>query len=565
MRQLVALALIATTCGSGADNVVILTVDADPPGISDIAQLVISASDGQRRAEVVIKDLKMLMLPPARTIGLSVPSGAPTVVVQVEAQNAMGRSFAFGEGTVAMAGKGSTLTVKLQPSTPPPRFSTGQTIPSATGGTRLKPVGWTPAVTDDGPPITIGLTDTKLNFECLWQVAADGAYRCLPEGYQGAIGYSDAQCRSAVLVASPSRCNMNADVPAFGTLFNFNTCPASRSVWRKGTLVTGTIYTRNAANACIATTPLRADQKGWAIEVMELSMTVAATPMPSGTGAVVPVFLEAEDGARQFFRWRSAAHRADCDVGLAANGKARCLPTPIATVGTYWVDASCSQPAARTQKSSCSGDGQFVSNVANGVCPAATSIFRAGAKQANAFQRDATNSCSPAMLSTSDIYPLGAEVMPDAMDTAGMGMLPGTQRLRPLTDTTAGGTVIRDQYWDAKLRIVCSATVGTNGRVFCLPRVTEPPRGFIENTCSGSQVFLRRTEDCDVAYGAMENGVCPVGKRVFLLSTQPLTAGFFSTETGRCEGFMPRGGVQAFAAAREVPPSEFVELKRFTP
>ena len=61
-----------------------------------------------------------------------------------------------------------------------------------------------------------------------------------------------------------------------------------------------------------------------------------------------------------------------------------------------------------------------------------------------------------------------------------------------------------------------SPTAGTNGRIYCLPKVTEPPRGFLEQTCSGTSVFLKRAEDCDVSYGAVENTVCPVGKRIFV-------------------------------------------------
>jgi hypothetical protein len=311
--------------------------------------------------------------------------------------------------------------------------------------------------------------------------------------------------------------------------------------------------------------PLRADQKAWAIDPVDITSLVAATPTPVASGAIVPVMLEAEDGARQFFGWRSAGVNADCNVGIAADGKAHCLPTPFAVVGTYWTDASCTQPAARTQKSTCTGEGEYVANAANGVCPAATSIFHAGAKQQNAYQRDAANVCSAAALSTSDIYQLGAELPPAMMDAATIGMSPGNARLRPLTHATAGGTVVRAQFWDAKMRTVCSPTAGTNGRIYCLPKVTEPARGFLEQTCSGTAVFLKRAEDCDISYGAMENTVCPVGKRIFALGTVPLTGGFYTTETGTCAAVMPRGGFQALAAGREVPPEEWVELERVAP
>jgi hypothetical protein len=219
------LSALTAACGGKNSDVVVITVEADPPGIADIAQLVVSASDGARRAEVTVGDLKMLTIPPAKTIGLSVPSGSPTVVIQVEAVNAMGRSMAFGEATVAMASDGATARVKLEAvASPPPRFSTSADIVAATAGTRLRPIGWAPALASDGPTITVGLTDTTLNFDCLWQVATDGKIRCLPGAYQGAIAYADSQCSQTVLVTTASRCNPAADAGAYGTLFNFNTC-----------------------------------------------------------------------------------------------------------------------------------------------------------------------------------------------------------------------------------------------------------------------------------------------------------------------------------------------------
>jgi len=260
---------------------------------------------------------------------------------------------------------------------------------AATGGTRLRPIGWAPAATGDGPSITVGLADTTLSFDCLWHIATDGKLRCLPGAYQGAIAYADSQCSKTVLVTTASRCNPAADAAAYGALFNFNTCPASRSVWRRGEAIVGALYVRDAANACVVASAPRADQKAWAIDPVEAASLVAATATAVGSGPIVPVMLEAEDGARQFFGWRSEGAKVDCNVGIAADGQAHCLPTPIAVVGTYWTDAACTQPAARTQKSTCTGEGQYVANAANGVCPAATSIFRAGAKQQNAYQRDA--------------------------------------------------------------------------------------------------------------------------------------------------------------------------------
>jgi hypothetical protein len=326
-------------------------------------------------------------------------------------------------------------------------------------------------------------------------------------------------------------------------------------------VVTSALYVRTA-DACAPVAPLRADQKAYALEPMDVSIMVAATLTPAADGTVAPVFLEAEDGARQLHAWRSAALGAECWVGVAADGRTRCLPVPIATVGTYWTDANCSHPAARSTRSSCTGEGAFVSSPATGVCPAGTRISRAGAKQIHAYQRDSSNACTQAALSSSDIYGLGPDLDPAGMDAASIGMLPGTQRLRPLTETTAGGTALRPEYWDAKLRVICVPAVAADGRVHCLPRGTEPVRAFVDASCRGTEVALRRIEDCDHAFAEKENTICPVGKRIYALALQPYTAGLWADETGACVPVMPRGGTQAFVVGAEIVSSEFVELRR---
>jgi hypothetical protein len=60
---------------------------------------------------------------------------------------------------------------------------------------------------------------------------------------------------------------------------------------------------------------------------------------------LAPMYLEADDGSRQFLGWHDTAHDVDCSFASAADGAWRCLPSG-ADAGRFFADAACTQRLA---------------------------------------------------------------------------------------------------------------------------------------------------------------------------------------------------------------------------
>ncbi len=70
----------------------------------------------------------------------------------------------------------------------------------------------------------------------------------------------------------------------------------------------------------------------------------AETPLsslaPAAGTRLVPLFLTAEDEARQFVGWYDAARGETCSFALSGDGVLRCLPTDVVEANLF-ADASC--------------------------------------------------------------------------------------------------------------------------------------------------------------------------------------------------------------------------------
>jgi hypothetical protein len=66
---------------------------------------------------------------------------------------------------------------------------------------------------------------------------------------------------------------------------------------------------------------------------------------PRAGTRLVPIFLQADDGARQFVGWFDTARAEECSYALSGDGLIRCLPTAIAEA-RWFLDATCVRPIA---------------------------------------------------------------------------------------------------------------------------------------------------------------------------------------------------------------------------
>lgn len=60
---------------------------------------------------------------------------------------------------------------------------------------------------------------------------------------------------------------------------------------------------------------------------------------------LAPMYLEGDDGSRQFLGWHDTARDVDCSFATAADGAWRCLPSG-ADAGRFFADAACTQRLA---------------------------------------------------------------------------------------------------------------------------------------------------------------------------------------------------------------------------
>ncbi len=126
------------------------------------------------------------------------------------------------------------------------------TIPGALSGSRLKPYL---ATAPDGPQQFMGIwRDTQLNVDCLFGVAPDGQYRCVPWTMGGDFYFSDAGCSNGLgaysSCASSTLPNYISSSPTSGSGCSATT---TTTIYLRGAPYTGTVYSGTPAS-CSALT-----------------------------------------------------------------------------------------------------------------------------------------------------------------------------------------------------------------------------------------------------------------------------------------------------------------------
>ncbi len=95
-----------------------------------------------------------------------------------------------------------------------------------------------------------------------------------------------------------------------------------------------------------ASGPGDATCKGYASHALLGSQAALAAASDSQGGSrLQPVYLEGEDGSRQFMGWFDTARQVDCSFAVATDGAWRCLPAG-ADAGRFYADAACTQRLA---------------------------------------------------------------------------------------------------------------------------------------------------------------------------------------------------------------------------
>lgn len=200
-------------------------------------------------------------------------------------------------------------------------------------GSRLRPVR---RVSDDGAEAHVGWYDTLLEGPCTFRQASDGELRCLPsEQMSEPWRYADANCSEPAVPGF--------ELPETGTVSFVRSGCFGATYYEIGEVVTSTIY-YNANGPCEVFSD---DPDFRRVSVFPVDGFVAATRTPAdGDSRIVPLVLEADDGARQIAgAWDREREEEVAPDGAPEAALWRGLYLPSVSV-IYYADAACSERVA---------------------------------------------------------------------------------------------------------------------------------------------------------------------------------------------------------------------------
>jgi hypothetical protein len=137
---------------------------------------------------------------------------------------------------------------------------------------------------------------------------------------------------------------------------------------------------------------------------------------------LAPVYLEGDDGSRQFLGWHDAARDVDCSFAIAADGAWRCLPSG-ADAGRFFADAACTQRLATVPRVCGSPPGfAVVRDVPACVWQQSRQVFSLGERYTGPLAywlaAGACAAVSSNDLAAYDLYAVGDEVHPSSFVSA---------------------------------------------------------------------------------------------------------------------------------------------------
>ena len=441
------------------------------------------------------------------------------------------------------------------------------TLPTPVAGTRLKMMISQPV---DGPEVLRNWFDDLRKEPCGFQWASDGVLRCLPLDSVGTFepAFADATCTTPAIVRTMS----SSTCPGTPLLYVTTTrpsCPQMAVVAPLGEkLAVPTVYHRSGGACVPRGAPLSATQEAHAIGAEVPPAMFVAGKLSVGDakgGRLAPVFVEGEDGSRAFRNWRDTTTGTDCYAGLATDGTVRCLPSSLAIDGFVRSDAACMVQAITSPKSTCAdADQRVVAQQISSQCPSRVQVSRLSGKVAGAFTSTG-GQCSAAPVNDAlDVWGVASSAVDPAIYAPlDFGVTGGNTRLRARTEQTAAGAVMFAAYWDAKLHTRCSSTVAADGVIRCLPNRLAAPIYFEDPACAGTPglVFVS-TGECLFGYVGKIESTCPPRGRVYALGAPYFGATYRVDAQRGCIKVTANTGFQPYRVGAELPPTDFVEVRR---
>jgi hypothetical protein len=202
-------------------------------------------------------------------------------------------------------------------------------------GSRLRPIFRT---AEDGTRTQVGWHDTLFDTPCAFSHTADGDLRCLPTNSAGEPWhYADANCTQPAL--------QDHQIPEGATVVNArdHSC-FGYSYWQVGEAVDEIYYNANGPCEVFSNDPSHR------VTLIPYDQFVPATLTPQpGQSRIVPMLLEADDGAQQIFGAWDRVHEEQVTPALDDAQQLRWFGHRQPRVSTsYYADAGCTQRVAIT-------------------------------------------------------------------------------------------------------------------------------------------------------------------------------------------------------------------------
>jgi hypothetical protein len=141
---------------------------------------------------------------------------------------------------------------------------------------------------------------------------------------------------------------------------------------------------------------------------------------PTAGSRLVPLFLQAEDGSREFAGWFDTLRSERCMFSVSGDGNQRCLPSEAVMINDLYLDPGCSVPVAAVPR--CPASGPYLVRIDPPTCTTAARhhIHTAGLRVSPAFvYQRAGNACLRGQTHEEAMYvTLGAEIAPGSFVAA---------------------------------------------------------------------------------------------------------------------------------------------------
>ncbi len=421
-------------------------------------------------------------------------------------------------------------------------------------GSRLKG-RW--VVTPDGTQQFAAWNDTQLGVDCFFQVAGDGATRCLPFGamYVSFGEYADPACTEPLAAWSPD--GACTQVPTFIQGYDYTACPSRVRLYSVGPQVSASHYYKDGTGAC---TPYAGGAGvSYYMEGAELapSQYVSATTQngPAG-GGLVPVYLQGSDGSYGFAGWNDASRGQSCFFTLAGDAQNRCLPYSGAGYSGDFADPSCSVDAYEVYATACPDPAVGIKY--DSTCPEYAHVVSLGARDFSSLYVSSAGTCFPTTLTPGyDFYASAGEITPSSFPAVTQSAPTGSARVQEIDWVTGGGMLEASGLYDSTRGEACSFAYAADGAVRCLPggmfggyysdpQCTQQLAGWLTSFCGPTPRYM----------ATFDTSTCPGRTHLYGLGSPVSLSVAYIPVSGVCTQ-VSTSGYEFFTVGAEVAPSSF--------